>query len=137
MRACCLQADVRYDKEVGHVYGQGAKFVRSFRGGGRKALGACADQVLPGATSGSLGLGRFPARCLCFLSAFFFANFAQAESEQIRSAPKINQTAGWMPSTGACPARSTMPMHIIAKPRITDPIFMGLALSDSVLLTVG
>ncbi len=39
----------------------------------------------------------------------------------------MNQTAGWMPSTGACPARSTIPIHIIAKPRMTDPIFHEFA----------
>lgn len=123
---------VRYDEGVRRACGQGPKLVRGFGAVIRRW-----PHAQTGSYSWFVGSWSFPESSLLFLSAFFLANFAQAESEQIRSAPSMNQTAGWMPSTGACPARSTIPMHIIAKPRITDPIFMSLLLSVSALLFAG
>ena len=38
-------------------------------------------------------------------------------------APKMNQTMGWMPNTGVCPASAAMPMQIMTNPRITEPTF--------------
>lgn len=123
---------VRCDEGARRVCGQGPKLVRGFGAVLRRW-----PHAQTGRYSWFVGSWSFPESSPLFLSAFFFANFAQAESEQIRSAPSMNQTAGWMPSTGACPARSTIPMHIIAKPRITDPIFMSLLLSVSALLFAG
>lgn len=123
---------VRYDEGARRACGQGPKLVRGFGAVIRRW-----PYAQTGSYSWFVGSWSFPESSLLFLSAFFLANFAQAESEQIRSAPSMNQTAGWMPSTGACPARSTIPMHIIAKPRITDPIFMSLLLSVSALLFAG
>lgn len=123
---------VRCDEGVRRVCRRGPKLVRGFGAVIRRW-----PHAQTGRYSWFVGSWSFPESSPLFLSAFFFANFAQAESEQIRSAPSMNQTAGWMPSTGACPARSTIPMHIIAKPRITDPIFMSLLLSVSALVFAG
>lgn len=128
----CRLYSVRCDEGARRVCRQGPKLVRGFGAVIRRWAHAQTGCYFWLVESSSF-FGSSPL----FLSAFFFANFVQAESEQIRSAPSMNQTAGWMPSTGACPARSTIPMHIIAKPRITDPIFMSLLLSVSALLFAG
>ena len=86
---------VRCDEGVRRVRRRGPKLVRGFGAVIRRW-----PHAQTGRYSWFVGYSSFSESSPLFLSAFFLANFAQAESEQIRSAPSMNQTAGWMPSTG-------------------------------------